>query len=1048
VNLNETDRQVLRRLPLLSKVSPQLSDLVVRLFQVREYDFGETLVVEGDAPDGMYVLSEGSARVVVDHMGKEVTLARLQPGNWFGESALLNQTTRNATVRASEKTRALFLDAVVFAALLASEPGVKEAVLAQTRAHQLDRLLRMHAAFEDLSAEDAARIEPRLKAEEVPAGTEVVHQGDPGQRLFIVESGRLEAVRSDNGTETQIGFLSTGDLFGERSLVTGEPCVATVRALTASRLWSLAQADFTWLSEQVPVFGGRLREIADGRDYRTAARLPLDFAHEILPGGLRGEARPSTTQQVTELAGDWSPDAPDAPDAASPIALVAQAASRRRGRKRRQFPIVHQIDETDCGVACLAMVAKWHGIEVAIPSLRDVVGTTVSGTTLRAIATAGGHIGLQVQPMKVSRDRLSELALPAIIHWRGDHWVVLVRVQEAEAELADPAVGRRVVSREELSQHWDGFTAIVTPTGEPPDVGSGGPNLRWLRPFVAAHRGTIGLALVLALAAAACEVALPLVVESIVNDLVTPHAESLLYDSGLIMLALIVGGTFAVLLQRLALVGATATFDIGTLDFMTKRLLALPMSYFATRRVGDIERRLTGVRQIRRIVVQQGIAALTAATQVIVGVAIMFVLSPVLAAIFLVVMPLYGLAMRYSSRRLRPLYAAVEESYGRYASDQVDLLKGIETVKTSATEGALRRRLRRAFEEFTVRTAASQRTIARYGSVVQVISLLTYSSFVFLGSIEVHDHRLSLGAFVAFTTLVMLTTGPLVGLLSIWDDVQVSAVLLNRIADVLEHEPEQGEDHGRLLPVPTLEGRVQLIDLTYQPANSDEPVLAHLNLDVAPGTTVAIVGRSGSGKSTLLRLLAGLIEPTSGRVLFDRVDSTLLSYTELRRKVGFVLQQPYVFAATIAENIGLGDDAPDLQAVRDAARTADLAELVDHLPLGYGTLVGDRGLPLSGGQAQRLAIARALYRRPPLLLFDEATSALDTESEAIVKRNIDRLMENRTAFVVAHRLSTVRNADLIVVLEAGHIVEKGTHEELVERRGIYYYLYSQQALGL
>jgi ATP-binding cassette subfamily B protein len=709
---------------------------------------------------------------------------------------------------------------------------------------------------------------------------------------------------------------------------------------------------------------------------------------------------------------------------------------------------VHQIDERDCGVACLAMVANWYGIEVPLSSLRDVVGTTVSGTTLRSIAAAGGHIGLKVQPMKVSRDRLSELALPAIIHWRGDHWVVLVGVHAADAELADPAVGRRVVSRDELSQHWDGFAAIVTPTGERPDVGTGGPNLRWLRPFLAAHRRVIGLALVLALAAAACEVALPLVVESIVNDLVTPHAESLLYESGLVMLALIVGGTLAVLLQRLVLVGATATFDIGTLDFTTKRLLALPMSYFSTRRVGDIERRLTGVRQIRRLVVQQGIAALTSTTQVLVGVAIMFVLSPLLAGIFLVVMPLYGLAMRYSARRLRPLYAGVEESYGRYASDQVDLLKGIETVKTSATEGALGRRLRRAFEEFTVRTAASQRTIARYGSVVQVISLLTYSAFVFLGSIEVHDHSLTLGAFVAFTTLVMLTTGPLVGLLGIWDDVQVSAVLLNRIADVLEHEPEQGEDHGRLLPVPTLEGRVQLVDLTYQPPNTDEPILAHLNLDVAPGTTVAIVGRSGSGKSTLLRLLAGLIEPTSGRVLFDRVESTLLSYQELRRKVGFVLQQPYVFAATIAENIGLGDDAPDIQAVRDAARTADLAELVDHLPLGYDTLVGDRGLPLSGGQAQRLAIARALYRRPPLLLFDEATSALDTESEAIVKRNIDRLMENRTAFVVAHRLSTVRNADLIVVLEAGHIAEKGTHEELVERRGIYYYLYSQQALGL
>ena len=185
-----------------------------------------------------------------------------------------------------------------------------------------------------------------------------------------------------------------------------------------------------------------------------------------LPGSVPA-ATPATPATPGTPARTGTPDTP------SSTALEPQAASRRRGRKRRQFPIVHQIDETDCGVACLAMVAKWHGIEVAIPSLRDVVGTTVSGTTLRSIATAGGHIGLQVQPMKVSRDRLNELALPAIIHWRGDHWVVLVRADEAEAEveLADPAIGRRVVSRDELSQHWDGFAAIVTPTGEPPDVG-------------------------------------------------------------------------------------------------------------------------------------------------------------------------------------------------------------------------------------------------------------------------------------------------------------------------------------------------------------------------------------------------------------------------------------------------------------------------------------------------------------------------------------------------------------------------------------------------
>lgn len=1029
MSLTETDRRVASQLPFLGELPVQLADLAMRLFQPQEYEFGEAIVVQGDAADGMYVLAEGGVRVVVEHEGKEVTLARLQPGEWFGEAALLEETTRNATVRASEASRVLFLDRVVFEALLGIHPGVGAALASQARIQQLNRLLRMHVAFDDLTMGAAGLIEPRLEHVEVPAGTELIHQGDPGERLFIVENGRLEAVRSEDGSSQQIGFFGIGDIFGERALLTGDPCVATVRALTDSQLLSVDRASFETLERDLPAFTDRVREIADGRDYRTAARLPLDFAQEILPGGLREE--PAVVE--------------GAPIQAMPATVPTAPPARRK--RRHRFTVVRQIDEMDCGVACLAMIASWHGIDVSTAALRDVMGTNVSGTTLRAIAAAGRHIGLEVQAMKISRDRVSELTLPAVIHWRGDHWVVLTRLEENSAEIADPAFGLRKVTREELAEHWDGFAAIATPTGELPDVPGGAPNLAWLGSFLRVHRRVIAIALGFALVAAACEVALPLVVEAIVNDVISPHSESVLDLLALVMLALVAGGTLAALLQRLSLVGATAKFDVGILDFVTERLLKLPMSYFAVRRIGDIERRLNGVREIRRIVVQLGIEAITAATQVLVGVAIMFVLSPVLAAVFLLTAPVYAFTMRYSSRRLRPLYAGIEESYGRYASDQIDLLKGIETVKSTGTETALRYRLSKAFSDFTSRTVSSNRVISGYGSVIQLISLLTYALFVFLGAIEVHDHSLNLGAFVAFTTLVVLTTGPLVMLLNIWDDVQISAVLLNRIADVLEHEPEQGSSHEALLPVPTLEGRVQLADLGYQPPSAEEPILSNVTLDVEPGTTVAIVGRSGSGKSTLLRLLAGLIEPTSGRILFDRVDSTQLDYGELRRKIGFVLQQSHIFASTIADNIALGDDPPDMEKVVMAARIADLSEFVDRLPLGYDTLVGDHGLPLSGGQAQRVAIARALYRQPPLLLFDEATSALDTESEATVKRNIDRLLENRTAFVVAHRLSTIRNADVIVVLEAGRLVEKGTHDELIERRGIYYYLYTQQSLG-
>jgi ABC-type multidrug transport system fused ATPase/permease subunit len=207
---------------------------------------------------------------------------------------------------------------------------------------------------------------------------------------------------------------------------------------------------------------------------------------------------------------------------------------------------------------------------------------------------------------------------------------------------------------------------------------------------------------------------------------------------------------------------------------------------------------------------------------------------------------------------------------------------------------------------------------------------------------------------------------------------------------------------------------------------------------------VAIVGRSGSGKTTLIKCLAGLLEPTAGRILYDELDMTTLDYATLRKQIGFVLQESYLFDDSIAKNIAFGDDEPDMERVRWAARTANAHEFIERLPLGYETRIGESGLRVSGGQAQRIAIARAVYNRPPVLLLDEATSSLDTESERAVKQNMDELLRGRTSFVIAHRLSTIRDADVILVLERGRLVEQGTHDELMRRQGLYYYLSSQQ----
>ena len=301
--------------------------------------------------------------------GRKSPSPRLQPGDWFGETALLDRTTRTATVRASEPVSALWLDRVVFDALLEFHPEIRGAFGNQARVEMLHRFLRTHAAFEDLSLEAASAMYPELRSLDVPAQTVLVREGEPGRTMYLVEHGRLEATTAEGDTQRSIGFMRTGDIFGERSLVTGEPCIATVRAVTEVRLLALDREAFQDLAGRFPAFARRVNEQAAGRNYREEARVPLDFAKEILPGGISEVPAPSALQVETP----------------TPI-----AEGRRRSRHRRRFPVILQVDEADCGVACLAMIAAWHGIDVSLSWLRESPEPTSRARPFARSPSAGG----------------------------------------------------------------------------------------------------------------------------------------------------------------------------------------------------------------------------------------------------------------------------------------------------------------------------------------------------------------------------------------------------------------------------------------------------------------------------------------------------------------------------------------------------------------------------------------------------------------------------------------------------------------------------------
>jgi ATP-binding cassette subfamily B protein len=330
---------------------------------------------------------------------------------------------------------------------------------------------------------------------------------------------------------------------------------------------------------------------------------------------------------------------------------------------------------------------------------------------------------------------------------------------------------------------------------------------------------------------------------------------------------------------------------------------------------------------------------------------------------------------------------------------------------------------------------------AAFDSIVHSAGLMGTVLFLWLGARKVTQGDLTVGAFVALNALAAIAGSAMFRVLRVWQQWQRVPVLLDRLNDVVEAEPEQGEDRSRLVPVRSLEGRIELRQVRFRYGGADAPeVLKGISLSFEPGTKIAIVGRSGSGKSTLVKLLAGLIEPAAGSVLLDRVELKTLNYRQVRRQIGFVLQESHIFDDTVMGNIAFGDPQPDFDRVLWASQVANAHEFIMDLPSGYESRIGESGIGLAGGLKQRIAIARALYLDPPILIFDEATSALDGESERAIQENLRRTTAGRTWLVITHRLETVRDAGLIVVLEKGEVVETGTHEQLVARRGLYFQL--------
>ena len=1029
------DTEIIRRSSAFRFLSDEHFAALEPLLKEEHYDFGDTIVKQDDPADAFYILTRGRARAIkVKSDGEEIPLGVLKPGDSFGEAALAEGGRRAATVRCSTAVDALRINRSDFLSLVVEAPELRHYIEMIGRNRAVQSFLYQFSNFGRLSPPVLRSMIDKLVPVGFAKGNLIIREGDPAGPLYVIEKGRARAFSGGNGRPMSLAFYREGDFFGELSAINNAPRAASVEAFTDCQLFSLAPKAVRDLRDQFPEFDKLISERLGLYQAKTEARIPLDFTEEQLPAETRRADK-------TELDEE---EAVESEDKEEPFA-DERGYFRKRAEPIRKFEHIQQIDEMDCGAASLGMICRHFGRRVSLARIRQLCHTATDGTSLKALVRAATELGLAARALKASFRNLPMMPLPAIVHWEGDHWIVLYDVDPEFVRVADPALGLRKLPRREFESKWTGYAALFDYTTAFEQAPESKPALTWMLPFLARFKTILLQVFGLAVAVSVLQLVFPVFTQMVVDKVIVENDLGLLRTILLGMLAAIVFVQLSTLAQEYLLAFAAVRLDAALLDFLSRKLLSLPMTYFTSRRTGDIQRRLDGARQIRQFAVQQGIGAVLALIFLAGALVLMAIYSPLLMLAFLITTPLYVGLMFFSVKVLRPLFAGVEESQGKYSSHQIDAIKGIEAVKAASAESAFRDAMLAEFLSVSKKMFRASFIVMSYDSVLQTIGLLSTAIFLWVGATQVIHGHLSVGGFVAFSSLTAMAYAGILKTLGVWDNLQFTSVLLNRLNDIFEQEPEQGHDRSRLIPVPSLEGRIQLRGVCFKYGGPEAPnILSDINLDIGAGKMVAFAGRSGSGKTTLIKLVAGLLEPTEGTIHFDNVDLKTLNYRDVRRHIGMVLQENHLFNDTIARNIAFGDMEPDVDRLLSAAQAAAAHDFIMRLPLGYETKVGESGLALSGGQKQRIVIARAIYNNPPILIFDEATSALDTESERAIQENLGRLMAGRTTIVIAHRLSTIREADAIIVLEKGSVAEIGTHDALMAQRGLYYYLSSQQ----
>ncbi len=724
----------------------------------------------------------------------------------------------------------------------------------------------------------------------------------------------------------------------------------------------------------------------------------------------------------------------------------------------REFPFYQQLDAMDCGATCLRMVARHYGRFYSLEQLREMTYMGKQGVTLLGISDAAEHIGLQSLALKTNYERLiRDIPLPCIAHWNQDHFVVVYKATKKYIWIADPAVGKFKLTKEEFLDNWisdeeeddegkSGILLLLEPTPEfyeHDDEKVNKAGLKYVLSYFRKYQNLIGQLVLGLILGSVLQLVFPFLIKAIVDvgiNTLDVSFITLVLVAQLVLFATQVAVEF---FRSWILLHVGVRVNISLISDFLIKLTKLPLRFFDSRMTGDLMQRISDHERVQRFFSSTTLISVFSFFNFLAFSAVLLLWEPFVFGIFFLGTAINIVWVLFFMRRRRDLdYKRFDQS-AENQGNLIELINGMQEIKLHNAEKQKRWAWERVQAKLFRTGLSSLRIEQMQRSGAIFINEAKNVLITFIVAQAVIQGNMTLGMLVAVQYIVGQLNSPLNQLVEFIRSLQEARISLERMNEI--HAKDDEENIAEKITLLPEYGDLILEDVSFQYEGPHSPmVLRDINLYIPRGKTTAIVGSSGSGKTTVLKLLLNFYQPTEGTIRVGDVSLSNIQTRMWRSQCGVVMQDGYIFNDTIAHNIALGDEVINKQKLLKAVKVANIQNHIEALPLGYNTKIGGDGIGLSQGQKQRLLIARAVYKNPEYIFFDEATTALDAYNEMLIMENLEEFFRHRTVVIVAHRLSTVVNADNIVVLEGGEIVEQGTHDELTYLRGAYYQLIRNQ----